>query len=421
MAKKVLVVGGGGREHALVRALNESPSRPEVIAAPGNAGMTNVAPVSAGDVDGLVKLATQTSVDLVVVGPEAPLVAGLADKCRAAGIAVLGPSAAAAQLEGSKAFAKSIMDEAGVPTARWGVFTEADPAVAFLDELPGAVVKADGLAAGKGVIVADSREQAEAAIREVFDGRFGDAGSRVVVEERLEGEELSVIGIADGERVALFAPSQDHKRAYDGDQGPNTGGMGAYSPVPRATPEVLSELTAQCLSPIVDCMKTRGTPFTGVLYAGLMLTADGPRVLEYNVRFGDPEAQVILSRLDEDAYELFSAAARGALEDRPVKASSKAATCVVMASAGYPASSSKGDVITGLDDIGGDAFVYHAGTKRDGPNVVTAGGRVLGVTGMGDDLDAATEAAYAAVHKISFEGMQYRKDIAHRALGRAVG
>jgi phosphoribosylamine--glycine ligase len=359
--------------------------------------------------------------DLVVVGPEAPLVAGLADACRAEGIAVLGPSGAAAQLEGSKAFAKAVMDEASVPTAKWGSFADADAAIAFLSELSAAVVKADGLAAGKGVVVAESHEQAEAAIRDAFSGRFGDAGKSVVVEERLEGEELSVIGIADGARVALFAPSQDHKRAYDGDAGPNTGGMGAYSPVPRATPELLASFTEQCLTPIVDCMAKRGTPFSGVLYAGLMLTADGPKVLEYNVRFGDPEAQVILSRLDEDAYELFRAAASGTLEDRAVASSSKAATCVVMASQGYPASPKKGDVIHGLDATFDSARVFHAGTRREGDSVVTAGGRVLGVTGIGDDLLSATEAAYAAVAKISWDGAHYRKDIAHRALGRAVG
>ncbi len=425
----VLVVGGGGREHALVDALVRSPSAPKVFAAPGNAGIEEHATcvsISVGDVDGLVAFARQEGIDLVVVGPEAPLVAGLADRCRAEGILVLGPSRAAAELEGSKAFAKTVMDDAKVPTARWGRFDEADAAVAFARTLPGAVVKADGLAAGKGVVVASSIDEAEAAIRETLGGKFGEAGRQLIVEERLEGEELSVIALADGKTVSLFAPSQDHKRAYDGDEGPNTGGMGAYSPAPRGTDALLTEVTASCLEPIVDCMASRGTPFSGVLYAGLMLTADGPRVLEYNVRFGDPEAQVLLPRLDEDAFALFVAAASGKLHERSrptIAASAQAATCVVLAAEGYPASPRKGDVITGLDDAAAieGVKVFHAGTRAEGDQILTAGGRVLGVTALGDDLLAATETAYRAVQRIAWDGMQYRKDIAHRALNRAVG
>lgn len=425
----VLVVGGGGREHALVDALARSPSRPKLFCAPGNAGIAAVATcvsISASDVDGLVAFARQEGVDLVVVGPEAPLVAGLADRCRADGILVLGPSAAAAELEGSKAFAKAVMDEADVPTARWGRFDDAEAAIAFARTLPGAVVKADGLAAGKGVVVAESHAEAEQAIRETLGGKFGEAGRQLIVEERLVGEELSVIALADGETVSLFAPSQDHKRAYDGDEGPNTGGMGSYSPAPRGTDALLASLTESCLQPIVDCMASRGTPFSGVLYAGLMLTDDGPRVLEYNVRFGDPEAQVLLPRLDEDAYALFVEAASGRLGGRSVArvaASARAATCVVLAAHGYPESPRKGDVITGLDAANAidGVTVFHAGTRLEGGDIVTAGGRVLGVTALGDDLLAATETAYRAVKAISFDGMHYRTDIAHRALGRAVG
>lgn len=422
----VLVVGGGGREHALVHALRRSSSRPTVYAAPGNAGIASLAEcvsISPTDVDAVTKFARDEGIDLVVVGPEAPLVAGLADALRAEGIAVLGPGADAARLEGSKTFAKNIMDEAGVPTARWGAFVDEAVAVDFAKSLPGAVIKADGLAAGKGVVVSQTPEEAERAIAEILGGKFGEAGASVLVEERLEGEELSVIALADGARVALLAPSQDHKRIFDGDRGPNTGGMGAYSPAPRGTPELLAQIRDTCVAPIVDCLGVRGNPFFGVLYAGLMLTPDGPKVLEYNVRFGDPEAQVILSRLDEDAYELFLAAATGNLEDRPIAASPRASTCIVMAAEGYPEGPRKGDVITGLSDADAleDVTVYHAGTKQQGDDIVTNGGRVLGVTALGDDLLAATERAYAAVEKIRFDGAQYRKDIARRALGRAVG
>lgn len=419
----VLVVGSGGREHALVEAFRRSPSKPSVICAPGNAGTPDVRDVPVSDVDGLVALARTEAVDLVVVGPEAPLVVGLADRLRAASIPVVGPNAAAAQLEGSKAFAKSVMDEAGVPTARWGRFDAVDEAIAFARSLPRAVVKADGLAAGKGVVVAADHAEAEAAIRDQLGGSLGDAGRAVVVEEFLEGEELSVIALSDGKHISLMAPSQDHKRALDGDLGPNTGGMGAYSPAPRGTPALMADIQQTCLAPVVDVLASRGAPFSGILYAGLMLTADGPKVLEYNVRFGDPEAQAILPRLEEDAYLLFEACARGALEDRAARFSDRAAVTVVLAAEGYPKSAKKGDAIEGLAEASAleDVFVYHAGTRRDGDRVVVAGGRVLGVTGLGDDLEAAAARAYVGARSICWAGMQYRKDIAHRALGRAVG
>lgn len=420
----VLVVGSGGREHALVDVLRRSASQPRVLCAPGNAGTACNLDVAATDIEGLVAAAKRESVDLVVVGPEAPLVAGLADRLRAEGVWVVGPSAAAAQLEGSKAFSKAVMDEAGVPTARWGRFDEASAAIEFARSLgPRSVVKADGLAGGKGVVVAESLADAEAAIRDNLSGAFGAAGQTVVVEEFLEGEELSVIALCDGQRVAVMAPSQDHKRIRDGDEGPNTGGMGAYSPAPKGTPELLASVQQTCLMPIMRVMKDRGAPFSGFLYAGIMLTAEGPKVLEYNVRFGDPEAQAILPRLEEDAYQLFMAAAQGDLPERALSFSEQAAVTVVLAAAQYPAKPQVGDAIMGLDEAAAvpGVRIFHAGTRQQGEEIVTSGGRVLGITGLGDDLAAAAQAAYRASSKICWAGLQYRKDIAYRALGRSVG
>lgn len=419
----VLLIGGGGREHALARAFLDSQTCPRVLCAPGNPGTPDRLDVSVDDIDGLVEAARSHAVDLVVIGPEAPLVAGLADRLRALGIAVVGPNAAAAQLEGSKAFSKSVMDEAGVPTARWGHFDSPEPAIKFARQLGRVVVKADGLAGGKGVVVAADLAEAETAIRETLSGAFGAAGATVLVEERLEGEELSVIALCDGETVCVLAPSQDHKRVGDGDVGPNTGGMGAYSPAPRGTPELLEELKQTCLTPIIDVMKRRGAPFSGILYAGLMLTEEGPKVLEYNVRFGDPEAQAILPRLDEDAYLLFEAVAKGRLQDRPVRFSDQAAVTVVLAAPGYPQKPETGHEIMGLKAAAAidGVSIYHAGTREKGGRIESAGGRVLAVTGMGDDLEAAARAAYAGCRAISWPGMHYRKDIAHRALGQAMG
>jgi phosphoribosylamine---glycine ligase len=424
---RVLVVGGGGREHALADALIGSPSAPEVIVAPGNAGIARSAPtldIAANDIERLTAAAVDNQVDLVVVGPEAPLVLGLADALRAKGILVLGPSRAAAQLEGSKTFAKTVMDEGRVPTARWGSFRDADRAIRFARDLDGnVVVKADGLAGGKGVVVADDLEDAERAISSILSGAHGEAGSSIVVEERLEGEELSVIALTDGARVVPLAPAQDHKRVLDGDRGPNTGGMGAYSPAPRATPELVKEIEARCLEPIIRVMNARSTPFSGILYAGLMLTKDGPKVLEYNVRFGDPEAQAILARLEDDAYLLFRSVAEGQLSKEPVYFSKRSAVTIVLAAEGYPGESRRGDVIQGIEaaERMQDVFVHHAATKLDQGAFVTNGGRILNVTALGDDLVKAAERAYEAVRLISFRGMHYRCDIAHRAIGRAVG
>ncbi len=416
----VLIVGGGGRAHALADAFSRSAEQPHIIVSPGNGGI--VAPWSvaaAGNVDEWVELARTRSIDLVVVGPEAPLVAGLGDRLREEGIPVVGPNAAAAELEGSKTYAKSVMAEAGVPTARWASFDEPGPAIDFARSLPEVVVKADGLAGGKGVVVADSVAEAQAAIVANFDGAYGEAGRRVVVEERLRGEEVSVIALTDGEAVAVLAPSQDHKRLRDGDQGPNTGGMGAYSPAPVATPALLAQVETACLRPTLQTLNRHGRPFSGILYAGIMVTASGPKVLEYNVRFGDPEAQAVLPRLQTDAYALFSSVARGRLDPGTVAFDSRAALTVVMAAEGYPGSPKTDDRIEGLEEAASnpDVRIYHAGTRREGDAVFTAGGRVLAVTGLGDDLRDAAARAYDAVGKIHWAGVHYRQDIGFRALG----
>jgi phosphoribosylamine--glycine ligase len=426
---KVLVVGGGGREHALVRALGRSLEKPELLCAPGNAGIAGEArllDVAADDIDAIVAAVEREGVHFTVVGPEAPLVAGLVDALDGRGRLVFGPCAGAARLEGSKAFAKQAMEEAGVPTAAWrhvGSLEEGMVAVAQLAS-PGVVVKADGLAAGKGVTVADSPEQAEAALREIFGeaSSSGDAALRptAVVEERLVGEELSLLALCDGRFAIPLEPARDYKRIGVGDTGPNTGGMGAYSPVGDLEERDVWAITHAVHQPIVDLMRTRGTPYHGVLYAGLMLTAQGPRVLEFNVRFGDPETQAVLPRLGSDLLDLLLRASRhnGLLSLEPEWLpdwTADTAVTVVLASAGYPASSSSGDPIAGLERVPEDVEVTHAGTAlRDG-EIVTAGGRVLNVTGLGDSLSSARESAYAAAQMISFEGMQMRDDIAARA------
>jgi phosphoribosylamine--glycine ligase len=427
---KVLVIGAGGREHAIVRALARSPQTPELLCAPGNVGIgrdARLLDVAVDDVDGLVAAVEREHVDFTVVGPEVPLVAGLVDALATRGHAAFGPSAAAACLEGSKAFAKVAMEEAGVPTARWRQVSTLADGLAAVAELagptgsPGAgvVVKADGLAAGKGVTVADSEAEAETALREVFlEGRFGDGEVAAVVEERLVGQELSLLALCDGERAVAMAPARDYKRIFEGDRGPNTGGMGSYSPVAGFDERAVDEIVATVHQPVVDLMRSRGTPFHGILYAGLMLTADGPRVLEFNTRFGDPETQAVLPRLRSDLLELLRAAARpGGLAGVDLEWRTEWAVTVVLASAGYPGSSSSGEEISGLDRVPPDVEVTHAGTASrgtagDDERVVTAGGRVLNLTALGSDPDTARAAAYAAAQMISFAGMQLRTDIA---------
>ncbi len=413
---KVLIVGSGGREHALARALARSPQRPQLLCAPGNAGIAEDArliAVAGEDIDALVELAVGERVDLVVVGPEAPLVAGLADRLRERGVAVFGPSAAAARLEGSKEFAKQAMAAAGVPTAAWTRVSTVAEGLAAIERYP-AVLKADGLAAGKGVVIAPD----EAAAREALEAflvehRFGTQA--VVIEEHLDGEELSLHALCDGERAIPMAAARDYKRIFDGDLGPNTGGMGSYSPVGEVDEQLAKDLVATIHQPIVELMRDRGTPFHGVLYGGLMLTAEGPRVIEFNVRFGDPETQALLPRLRSDLLEALVASTHtGGLAGHELEWSPQWAVSVVLASAGYPESSSSGDLISGLDALPADVEVTHAGTARRDGELVTAGGRVLNVTGLGADAQAARDAAYAAADMIEFPGRQLRRDIAER-------
>jgi len=425
---KVLVIGSGGREHALAWKLAQSPRVDEVIVAPGNAGtareprMRN-ADVSATDLDGLLQLARDERVIFTVVGPEAPLVAGVVDTFRAAGLRVFGPTAAAARLEGSKSFTKDFLARHQIPTAHYAVFTELQPALEHVRK-HGApiVIKADGLAAGKGVVVAMTLADAEHALADMLGAHaFGDASARVVIEEFLEGEEASYIVMADGAHYLPMASSQDHKRVGDGDTGPNTGGMGAYSPAPVVTPEVERRIREEVIEPTLRGMAAEGAPFTGFLYAGLMIDKTGaPKVIEFNVRFGDPETQPIMQRLQSDFATLIEAALDRRLDRAEAKWDPRPSLGVVIAAHGYPGKVKSGDVISGLDaDFGVDAKVFQAGTKLDHDgNVVTAGGRVLCVCALGDDLPQARERAYGAVERLHFDGAFYRRDIGHRALAR---
>ncbi|MDR5900877.1 phosphoribosylamine--glycine ligase [Halomonas icarae] len=427
---KVLIIGGGGREHALAWKVAQSPKVTMTYVAPGNAGsarepgLTNVA-IAADDLEGLLLFARDAGIDLTIVGPEAPLVAGVVDRFREAGLAIFGPTAGAAQLEGSKAFTKDFLARHAIPTAEYRTFTAVAPALNYLRE-QGApiVIKADGLAAGKGVIVAMSLEEAEAAVRDMLeDNAFGDAGARVVIEEFLDGEEASFIVMVDGETVLPMATSQDHKRVGEGDSGPNTGGMGAYSPAPVVTAEVHDRIMERVVLPTVRGMAEEGHSYTGFLYAGLMIDAAGnPKVIEYNCRFGDPETQPIMLRLRSDLAELCLAGARGELSGMACEWDERASVGVVLAAGGYPGSYRKGDVIEGLEAAeAAGCKVFHAGTaERDG-HTVTSGGRVLCVTALGEGVAAAAENAYQGVDAIRWEGAFCRRDIAHRAIARERG
>jgi phosphoribosylamine--glycine ligase len=426
---KILVIGNGGREHALAWKLKQSPRVDEVIVAPGNAGTARErgvrnADVAVTDLDGLLKLAKDEKIGLTVVGPEVPLVAGVVDKFRAAGLRIFGPRAVAAQLEGSKAFAKDFLLRHNIPTARYAVFTELDPALAHVRR-HGApiVIKADGLAAGKGVVVALTQADAELALHDMLGAHaFGDASARVVIEEFLDGEEASYIVMSDGSHALPMASSQDHKRRDEGDLGPNTGGMGAYSPAPVVTPEVERRILKDVIEPTLHGMAAEGAPFIGFLYAGLMIDKAGnPKVIEFNVRFGDPETQPIMLRLKSDLVDLIEAALDGELHHTRAQWDPRPSLGVVMAAAGYPGKVRSGDAIGGLDsELGPDAKIFHAGTRLDAEGrVLTAGGRVLTVCALGADIAAARERAYAAVEKLRFDGAFCRRDIAHKALRRA--
>ena len=417
----ILVIGSGGREHALYWKLSESPQTEQIYAIPGNPGMGASAAIALDDHAAILRFVKEHEIGLVVVGPEVPLMNGLVDELEAAGIRAFGPRANAAEIEGSKSFAKDLMKKYGIPTARYEVFTAAEPARAYIrQEGAPIVVKADGLAAGKGVIVAMTEQEALDAVDAIMeDHSFGDAGARVVIEEFMEGEEASLLAFTDGTTIRPMISAQDHKRAYDGDRGPNTGGMGTYAPAPVMTPEMTERAVEEILKPTIAAMAKEGRTYRGCLYLGLMVTADGPKVVEFNARFGDPETQVVLPLLDSDLVAIMCACADGTLADVPIRWKEGAAVCVVLASGGYPGHYEKGQEIHGLTDAEAmGALVFHAGTAMKDGKLVTNGGRVLGVVGRGADISSAVDAAYAAATKISFKDAYYRKDIAHRALER---
>ncbi|MBA1336692.1 MAG: Phosphoribosylamine--glycine ligase [Firmicutes bacterium] len=415
---KVLVVGGGGREHALVWKISQSPLVEKIYAAPGNGGISGMAEcVEIGDTDvfGLADFAQQKGIDLTVVGPEAPLVAGIADEFNKRGLKVFGPGGRAAMLEGSKVFAKSFMKKHNIPTGDFRVFEDFEDALENIGifGFP-VVIKADGLAAGKGVIIAKDRDEAEQGLREIMvERRFGSAGDKVLIEEFLEGTEMTMLCFVDGQTIVPMESARDYKRIFDDDKGPNTGGMGTFSPNDIYTPEIDREFREQIMALVLDAMRKEGIDYRGVLYFGLMATGDGIKVLEFNCRFGDPETQVILPRLKNDLVEVMNAVTERTLKDIEIEWASRASVCVVMASAGYPSDYKKGEIIQGLEGPQEeDVYVFHAGTKQDSGIFYTNGGRVLGVTAMGDSKQQAREKAYGAVERIQFKGAQYRKDIA---------
>ncbi len=419
---KILIIGGGGREHALAWKIAQSPKVTGLFCAPGNPGTADVATnidIPADDIERLLQFALNQSIDLTVVGPEQPLVLGLADWFQDNDLKVFGPSAKAAQLEGSKTFSKDLMQKYNIPTADYAAFENANEARAYLKGKGPQVIKADGLAAGKGVFVCASEAEAMDAICQIMDNKiFGESGSRIIIEERLEGQEVSLLAFTDGNTVMPMEAAQDHKAVFDGDTGPNTGGMGAYSPAPIFTPELKQQVIDKIMVPAVNGMRQEGIPYQGVLYAGLMITSKGPKTLEFNARFGDPETQPLMMRMQSDIVPIMEACADGTLDSISLEWKPDAAVCVVMASEGYPGSYAKGRTIAGLDQAGSlsDVTVFHAGTKQMGDDIVTSGGRVLGVTALGGDVKQAIEKAYQAVDKIQWQGVQFRKDIGQKAL-----
>ena len=421
---KILIVGSGGREHTLAWKLSQSRKVTKIYCAPGNAGTSEVAeniPIAAENISALAEFAERNKIGLAVVGPEAPLVEGIVDEFQKRGLKIFGPGASAAMLEGSKAFAKEIMEKANVPTAEFRVVTQLDQAMEIVSGMKNGVVKADGLAAGKGVLVCTKKEELMGAVNKIMQEQvFGNAGSRIVIEELLEGEEASILAFCDGSTAKLMVSSQDHKRIFDNDKGANTGGMGAYSPAPVVTKDMELRIEKEVMLPVLHEMKRRGTPYIGVLYAGLMIKGNDFRVLEFNCRFGDPECQVILPRLESDLVDVMLACIDGKLAKQEVKWKKDAATCVVIASKGYPDGHEKGKEITGLEKAGAikGVVVFHAGTRKEKGKVFTNGGRVLGVTALGKTISGSIKKAYSAVSLIHFEGMQCRKDIGKRALDR---
>lgn len=422
---KVLVVGSGGREHVLVWKLKQSKKVKEIFCAPGNGGISQIAtclPVAADDVTGLLDFALKNKIDLTVVGPEAPLVAGIVDEFQKNNLAIFGPTKAAAQLEGSKVFAKEFMRRHVIPTADFKSFSDVQEAKAYLKHktFP-VVIKADGLAAGKGVVICRNVKEAHQALDDMMTAKiFQEAGAKVVVEDCLEGEEASILAISDGQKFVVLDSSQDHKRIFDDDQGPNTGGMGAYSPAPVITKDLLTNISLNILAPTIQGMRQEGMPFQGVLYAGIMVTKEGPKVLEYNVRFGDPETQAVLPRLTTDLADICFAVSQGKLGLTHLEWDERPCVCIVMTSRGYPGAYDKGKAIKGLEEASRqqEVLVFHAGTQSQGADIVTAGGRVLGVTGFGENIAKAIQNAYNGVEKISFDGCFFRRDIAAKALKR---
>ncbi|QPJ61571.1 MAG: phosphoribosylamine--glycine ligase [Candidatus Nitronauta litoralis] len=417
---KILIVGGGGREHALAWKIAQSPRVTKIYCAPGNAGTASIAEnvdIGAEDLNSLLDFAQVESIDLTVVGPEVPLVEGIVDKFEQHDLRIFGPSALAAKLEGSKIFSKNLMQKYNIPTAEFRSFSDADHAIRYVEDRGPVVVKADGLAAGKGVILCENAKEARTAIQQIMKDRaFGDAGGKIVIEEWLRGKEVSLLALTDGKTVLPLEGAEDHKAVFDGDVGPNTGGMGAYSPSPIFTEELKQQVLNDIMNPTVQAMENEGAPYKGVLYAGLMITDDGPKTLEFNARMGDPETQPLMARMESDLVPLLEACIDGTLDQQKIEWSTQASVCVVMASGGYPGSYKKGIPIEGLaeaDSLEG-VTVFHAGTRRDGDQVVTNGGRVLGVTSLGTDVSTAIANAYSAVDKIKWPEVHYRKDIGRR-------